>query len=122
MDTPTPPLHSASGAGHLPPIPKPFHMSELFYERGLWCFWLTADEGVLQYVTHLPCVLSATFPGGSLLRRRGARMLVEINPRYHREEAWAWISDVLEGETRLVELEAGWETAIETAFESTDEG
>ena len=121
MDTSPPPCHSAPGAKNVPPVPKPFHVSDPFLERGLWCFWLTADESALQFVGHLPCVLSISNSGRGFIRRPNSRVLIELNPRYDHKEAWSWVCELLESDTRLVELEETWESAIETAFEDKDE-
>ena len=38
-----------------------------------------------------------------------------INPRYDHEETWLWITELMESETKLVELNDIWETAINAA-------
>src|SRR5438045_3266355 len=103
----------------LPPHPQPFHMTDATLQNGLWSFWLTADEPVIQYVSHLNCVLS--FTGSPFARRTGGRVMVSINPRYDHLEAWTWIYHTLEGETKIVDLGETWEEAIDTACQSEDE-
>ncbi|MBA3870457.1 MAG: hypothetical protein ABI970_05045 [Chloroflexota bacterium] len=103
----------------LPPRPKPFHMTDAALQNGLWSFWLTADEPILQYVSNLNCVLS--FTGSPFLRRPGGRVMVSINPRYDHLEAWNWIYNTLEGETQIVDLGETWEQAIDWACQSEDE-
>lgn len=104
-----------------PPRPRPFDMTEPFLDRGLWCFWLTADERVLQFVSHLHCILAP--PSSPFSRRPQGRLLLCINPRYDHEEAWLWIYELLQDETRLVELDDLWINALldepeeETGFE-----
>jgi hypothetical protein len=85
-------------------------MSEPHQDRGLWCFWLTAEEPVLDYVAHLHCVLPMST--GSFFRRPQGRALFGINPRYDYHEAWLWIKELLEQEARPVELPESWEDAI----------
>ena len=106
-----------------PPQPKAFHITEPFQDRGLWCFWLTAENEVLEYVAHLPCILHPVF-SSPFQRRLQGRVLFSINPRYDHEEAWVWISDLLESEASHVELTESWEDAIRSAHEeeSKDEG
>ena len=103
----------------LPPRPKPFDMTDPILQNGLWSFWLTADEPVLQYVNNLNCVLP--FSGSPFLRRSGGRVMVCINPRYDYREAWAWIREMLETETQIIDLGDTWESAIELACQSEDE-
>ena len=103
----------------LPPRPKPFHMTDAALQNGLWSFWLTADEPILQYVSNLNCVLS--FTGSPFGRRPGGRVMVSINPRYDHLEAWNWIYNTLEGETQIVDLGETWEQAIDWACQSEDE-
>ena len=113
----------------LPPRPKPFHMTEPLFQNSIWSFWLTADEAVIQYVSHLNCVLSFTgsafggspFSGSPFTRRVGGRVMVSINPRYDHSEAWKWIRHLLEGETQFVELGETWEEAIDVACQNEDE-
>ena len=108
----------------LPPRPKPFHMTEATLQNGIWSFWLSADEPVIQYVGHLNCVLVLTyspFSGPPLPRRVGGRVMVNINPRYDHLEAWNWIYHTLEGETQIVDLGDTWEEAIDVACQSEDE-
>lgn len=96
----------------LPPKPKPFDMTEPFYENGIWCFWLTADMPVLQFVSHLNCVLNVSFLPPPFALRAHARILIRINPRYDHQEAWLWIYDQLELESGEVELNVAWERAL----------
>jgi hypothetical protein len=102
-----------------PPKPKPFHMTEPFQEREVWCFWLAAEEPVLQFVQNLHCIMavSASTPFG---RRPPGRVLVTMNPRYDAQEVWLWIYDLLEAETQQIELDDSWEAAIVMACESED--
>jgi hypothetical protein len=94
-------------------------MTEATLQNGIWSFWLTADEPVIQYISHLNCVLS--FSNSPFLRRPGGRVMVSINPRYDHVEAWAWIYHSLEGETQIVDLGETWEEAIDVACQSEDE-
>jgi len=109
----------------LPPRPQPFHMTEPTLQNGIWSFWLTADESVIQYVNHLNCVLSfaaSPFSGSPFAPRRiGGRVAVSINPRYDHLEAWRWIRATLEGEAQIVDLGDTWEEAIDLACQSEDE-
>lgn len=98
-----------------PPQPKPYHISEPFQERGLWCFWLTADQSVLDFVLHLSCILQA--PSNPFQRRLRGRILLSINPRYDHEEAWLWINELLESEAKQIDLQSSWEDAISKAVE-----
>lgn len=98
------------------PKPKPYHITEPFQERNLWCFWLAADDDVLQFVDKLNCILQASH-GSPFQRRLRGRVLFAVNPRYDHEEAWLWISDLLESETSRVELNESWESAIDSAHE-----
>ncbi|HEX2906052.1 MAG TPA: hypothetical protein VHO69_04285 [Phototrophicaceae bacterium] len=90
-------------------------MVEPHQEQGIWCFWLTADLPVLQFVTHLSCVLNVAYMPPPFLTRPQARILVRINPRYDPQEAWLWIYEQLERESLPVELNAVWETALDLA-------
>lgn len=103
----------------LPPTPKPFHITEPTLQNGIWIFWLTADDPVLRYVNHLNCVLAVS--QSPFARRANGRVMVSINPRYDHMEAWTWIRQLLESETKIVDLGNTWEEAIELAFESDDE-
>jgi hypothetical protein len=103
----------------LPPKPKAFHMTELFQDRGVWCFWLAAESPVLQFVQHLHCVSSVSSNGG-LFRPPQGRVLVSINPRYDAQEVWVWLNDLLEAEAQEVELSESWEQAIVTACKWDD--
>jgi hypothetical protein len=108
----------------LPPRPQPFHMTEAALQNGIWSFWLTADEHVLNYVSHLNCVLNFTnspFSPSPFARRVGGRVMVSISPRYDHVEAWTWIHQVLEGETEVVELGETWEEAIDLACQHEDD-
>jgi hypothetical protein len=124
MNATTPPLSQSPNSKGQPPTPRPFHMTEPFYERGVWCFWLAADEEVLRFVSHLYCVLTVSFTPSLLQRRQSGRGMVCINPRYDHQEAWLWIYDLLEGECNPVELDELWEQAINMAFhdDSIDDG
>jgi len=101
-------------------------MTETTLQNGIWSFWLTADDSILQYVNHLNCVLSFTtspfnsgFPFAP--RRLNGRVQININPRYDHLEAWTWIRDMLEGEAQIVDLGDTWEDAIDLACQSEDE-
>jgi hypothetical protein len=87
-------------------------MTEPFLDRGLWSFWLTAEEPVLQYVANLHCILN---PGTSnpFYRRPSGRILLNINPRYDYQEVWLWIHDLLQVEAQNIELNEAWESAIQ---------
>jgi hypothetical protein len=113
------PFQRPSSSAGRPPKPAPFHMSEPVLDRGIWYFCVTADEEILRFVMHLPCVMSYTH--SPFLRQTTRRVTVGINPRYDHEEAWLWIYDLLEGETRFVELDESWENAIESACGDEDE-
>lgn len=103
----------------LPPRPKPFHMSEPAMQNGLWSFWLTADDSVLQFVNNLNCILPVA--QSPFFRRTSGRVMVSINPRYDHQEAWTWIYSLLEAETQIIDLGETWEEAIELACQSEDE-
>ena len=116
MNALTPPNADSSSTpysprGNHPPKPKPFHMTEPFLDRGLWCFWLTADDAVLHYVSHLNCILPPQY--NPFHRRPQSRLLFMINPRYDHQEAWLWIYDQLEVETQNIELSEQWVEAVE---------
>lgn len=100
-----------------PPQPRPYHITEPFQERGLWCFWLTADQTVLDFVLHLSCILQV--PSNPFQRRLRGRMLLSINPRYDHEEAWLWVNELLESEAKTIDLQASWEEAINEAVEKS---
>lgn len=103
------------------PKPKPFHITEPEEEQGLWCFWLTADDTILEYVYNLNCVLtpkSNNSPFGKDTLH--ARIRFAINPRYDHEETWLWLHDVLTSETTIVELDTNWEDAIVEAQTSSN--
>ena len=97
-----------------PPKPKAYHITEPQLDRGLWCFWLAAENDILDYVQHLNCILQP-MSNSFLHRRLKGRVMFAINPRYDHEEAWLWINDLLESEGCRVELDAEWESAIEEA-------
>ncbi len=97
-----------------PPQPKPFHITEPKEERGLWTFWLTADDDILRFVQHLPCILQPQY-NSPFQRRMKGRVQFCINPRYEPEDAWLWVVDLLETETEFVELNQTWEDALEDA-------
>lgn len=101
----------------IPPLPKPkpFHITEPHQERGLWCFWLTADEDVLRFVHNLNCILTPPLNNSRFGRRLTGRILFAFNPRYDHEETWLWLHEVLESETLQVELNDNWEDAIRDA-------
>lgn len=104
-----------------PPRPKPFHMSEPFQQPGgLWCFWLTADENIVQFVAGLNCIMQ--MPPPPFVRPAKGRVMYAISPRYNHEEAWMWIYRLLESETELVELSEIWENAFEDEPEESDLG
>jgi hypothetical protein len=93
-----------------PPAPRPYHMTDAFLDRGLWCFWLAADQEVLEYVSNLHCILQP--PPTPFQRRLQGRVLFAINPRYDHHEAWAWVKQTLDEETSIVELNDRWESAL----------
>lgn len=104
----------------LPPTPRPYHLSDPFLDRGLWCFWLSADPEVLEYVSNLSCILQP--PSGSFFQRRlMGRVLFAINPRYEHHEAWQWVKESLDAETHFIELNDRWENAITEAQEHTED-
>lgn len=96
------------------PTPRPYHLTEPFQDRGLWCFWLTAEDDVLEWVSTLSCILQPSF-GSPFQRRLRGRVMFAINPRYDHEETWLWLVDALESESKPVELNDTWETAIKEA-------
>ena len=98
------------------PRPQAFHITDPFEERGLWYFWLTADDEILDFVARLNCVLDPAT--GPFRRRPRGRVRFAINPRYDHEEAWLWINDLLNSETSKVELNKRWEDAIDSAHET----
>lgn len=100
----------------LPPKPTPFHITEPKFERGLWCFYLTADDDVLSYVRHLHCILQPMSTGSFFSRRLTGRVMFAINPRYDHQETWQWIVDTLGTETSSIELSEKWESAIDDAL------
>jgi hypothetical protein len=104
-------------ASAFPPKPKPFNIGEPFNDRGLWGFWLTADQEIIDFVNHLSCILPASY--SPFARRPVNRAVVFINPRYDHEEVWLWLHDLLREETQHVELNDLWEEALENA--STNE-
>lgn len=106
----------------LPPKPRPFDMTEPFCEHGMWCFWLTADMPVLQFVTHLNCVLNVSFMPPSFISRPHGRVLVRINPRYDHQEAWLWLYEQLEFECRLFELNDSWEATLDDVCSAESAG
>ena len=105
---PNKPLHA--------PKPKAYHITEPKLERGLWCFWLTADDEILQYVRHLHCILQPMNSGSFFARRLTGRVLFAINPRYDHQEAWQWVVDMLQTETSSIDLNEQWESAIDDAL------
>lgn len=107
--------------GALPPKPLPFHMTDPFLDRGVWCCWLTADEQVLRFINHLNCVLNVSYMTPPFMRKAQERVLVTINPRYDPQEVWLWMYELLEAETRAVELDTSWEEAIAAACSHRDE-
>jgi len=100
----------------LPELPKPhpYHITEPKQERGLWCFWLTADAEILQYISNLNCILQVSY-GSPFQRRLRGRVLFAINPRYDHETTWLWITELLDSEAVPVELDSSWESAIHDA-------
>lgn len=103
--------------GH-PPHPKPFAMGEPFKQpTGLWCFWLAADEPLLEFVSHLGCVINLSTPSPFSRAARG-RVLFGINPRYDYAEAWMWIYKVVESEVEPIELSNQWLQALDEAGET----
>jgi hypothetical protein len=104
---------------HSPPTPKPFHMTEPFQQpAGLWCFWLTADEMILDYVANLNCVMQ--MPPPAFVRQARGRVMYALSPRYNHEEAWMWIYRLLESETEYVELDNIWDGVFEDEPEERD--
>lgn len=100
------------------PSPSPYHITDPFQERGLWCFWLSADDEVLRYIADLSCILHAS-NGSPFQRRLQGRVKFAFNPRYDHEEAWLWINEILESETNAVDLHDTWEAAIDDAQETS---
>lgn len=96
------------------PKPSPYHITEPFQERGVWCFYLTAEREVLEYISRLNCILQSG-SGSPFQRRLRGRVLFAINPRYDHEETWVWITDLLDSEAVKVELSDQWEQAIDQA-------
>jgi hypothetical protein len=94
-------------------------MTEPAMQNGLWSFWLTADDSVLQFVNNLNCILPVA--QSPFFRRTSGRVMVSINPRYDHQEAWTWIYSLLEAETQIIDLGETWEEAIELACQSEDE-
>jgi hypothetical protein len=108
------PLPTSLPANAQPPRPKPFDMTEPVFERGVWTFWLTAEARVLDYVMHLYCILQQPLaPSPFFVRRPQNRMLFSINPRYDHQEAWLWIHETLECESKDVELADIWNEILE---------
>lgn len=100
------------------PRPRPYHMTDLFFENGLWKFWLTTDEALVEMVYHLPCVIPPGFtPFG---RRINSRTVIQIDPRYDAKEAWRWVQETLEAESRRVELRSDWEDALTGALHEVE--
>lgn len=108
-------LRTSGAVASHPPQPKPFDMGEPFQQGGLWCFWLTADDEILQYVATLNCVLSATTP--PFTRPTRGRRLFSINPRYQYDETWMWLYRHLETETEEVALADMWEQTLDLMLE-----
>jgi len=106
----------------LPKLPKPhpFHITEPKQNKGLWCFWLTAEDDVLRFVYNLNCILLPPFGSSSFGRKLNGRVLFAINPRYDYEETWLWLNEVLDSEANLVELDDSWESAIREAVIDED--
>lgn len=100
------------------PKPQPYHITDPFMDRGLWCFWLSADEAVLEFISSLNCILQPSL-GSPFQRRLQGRVMFAINPRYDHEETWLWVTELLESETNTVELGDDWEAAIDEARERT---
>lgn len=98
-----------------PPKPRPFDMSEPFYQGGMWCFWLTADEEVLRYVSTLNCILTTS--SSPLMRSMRGRRMFSINPRYNYEETWMWLYRTLELETEHIHLGDLWTDVLSDSFE-----
>lgn len=96
------------------PKPRPYHITNPFQDRGLWCFWLAANDDVLDFVSTLNCILMPAL-GSPFQRRMRGRVLFAINPRYDHEEVWLWINELLDSEANLVELDEYWESAIDEA-------
>lgn len=96
------------------PKPKSYHITDPFQDRGLWCFWLSADDEVLEYISSLNAILQPSY-GSPFQRRLRGRVMFAINPRYDHEETWLWINELLETEATVVELNEDWESAIEEA-------
>ncbi len=102
----------------MPPKPRPFDLTEPFQERGVWCFWLTAEPHIQEFISSLNCILGPKF-NPSYFRQPGARVMYSLSPRYDHEEAWVWIHDVLQTETSEVELSDALEDALHDAIQSS---
>ena len=102
------------------PKPSPFHITEPHQERGLWCFWLTADDEVLRFVHNLNCIILPGFSRSPFGRKKMGRVLFAFNPRYDHQETWSWLHEVLDSETKKVELSDDWESAIRDAHISSN--
>lgn len=82
--------------------PKAFVMSEpMLLGVGIWMFSLTIDRKHWEFVENMPCVRTTV----ELSRHH---MHVWIDERYDYEEAWLWIYEQLEAETREVQLGDMW--------------
>ena len=63
---------------------------------------------------HLYCILQQPLaPSPFFARRPQNRMLFSINPRYDHQEAWLWIHEMLECESKDVELADMWNQILE---------
>lgn len=110
----------------LPPKPRPFDLTEPFDNHGVWCFWITAELPVLRLIAELHCILYSGFNLSPFNQLAQQRVLYTINPRYDHQEAWLWIHELLETETRNLELSEAWENALDDICrdetECSDEG
>lgn len=83
--------------------PKAFVMSEpVAHILNHWIVMIAIDYAYFDFIRAMPCVLSTEAWIGREIR-------VYIDPRYDYEEAWLWIYEQLETETREVELGEVWD-------------
>ncbi len=80
---------------------KPFMMHNPTEHGARWLFMLEADENIRKFAETLPCVQV-------VLGLNGDTCHVYIDTRYDYEEAWLWIYEQLENETRQVDLSEVW--------------
>ena len=69
-------------------------------------------KSINHFVQHLECLVKAPhyrqLPGLPPEKR----IKVAINPRYDYQEVWLWLWDILEFETKNVDLSEQWENAL----------